>query len=71
MLNRSGYTRHGHYGSYLEYNVRDAVGNIEVGGGVVIFFGGGGVREKGSSSDPPPLNPIWLRVWSLRTLTAN
>ena len=35
----------------MEYEVRDAVGNIEVGGGVRNLWRG--VREKGGSDEPP------------------
>ena len=45
-------------GAYLEYHVRDNVGNIEV-GGVRNFWRG--VREKGGS-DEPPESPPWLRA---------
>ena len=53
MLNRSGYTRDGHYGSYLEYNVRDTVGKIEVGG--FIIFGGGSWKGGFVRTPEPPL----------------
>ena len=39
------------HGIYLEYDVRDTVGNIEVGGGVRNCWRG--VREKGGSDKPP------------------
>ena len=70
MLNRSGYTRDGHYGSYLEYNIRYTVRDGHYGsyleynirytvgkievGGGVVIVGGGFVKRG--------VRPNWLRA---------
>ena len=55
------YSGDGHYGAYIEYDVRYTVGKIDVERGVRNFCRG--VRENGGSSEPPePPPPTWLRA---------